>query len=422
MRCAALVAAVAAVALSPAAGRSADDAELGDQLHLEQVVAYAREHNPEIQAARQRWRAAEARPSQAGSLPEPMVDLAYHNESFDGFTQGESQFSWIAVGASQEVPFPGKLGLKRDVAARAADQSEADYHRVENDVLGRAKAAYADYAHVFELIDIVRRNTDLLEKLARTAESRYAVGEGIQQDVVRAQLERSLLVDRETVLEQRRQSQAANLNALLGRPVSAPLGMAQHLEEKHLRRTLDEVIAAAQAHAPMLAAAVQRVAGSEAGVALAQREYFPDFVVRAAYYNKADLLPEWEVGVGIKVPLYFATKQRFGVDEASATLAEARAMREDTSRTVEARVKDLYAQASASERLIALYHTTVVPQARLALESALSAYQVGKADFLTLLNSYTVQLEYEMRYHEELANFQKAVAELDALVGEALEG
>jgi outer membrane protein TolC len=155
---------------------------------------------------------------------------------------------------------------------------------------------------------------------------------------------------------------------------------------------------------------------------LARREYLPDFVVRADYMHKASLLPEWEVGLGIKVPLYFATKQRAGVDEAAATLAEARAARDSTALAIQARIRDLYARAQAAEHLIALYHTTVIPQAHLALESATSAYTVNKVDFLTLLNSFTVMLEYEMRYHEELSNFQKAVAELEAVVGEPLEG
>ena len=106
----------------------------------------------------------------------------------------------------------------------------------------------------------------------------------------------------------------------------------------------------------------------------------------------------------------------------TATLAEARSARDNTAVSVQARVRDLYARAQAAERLIALYHTTVIPQAHLALESAASAYSVNKVYFLTLLNSFTVTLEYEMRYHEELSNFQKAVAALEAVIGETVEG
>jgi len=395
---------------------------LGDPLKLDVAIAYARAHNPEIRAAEARWRAAQARPSQAGALPDPMVDVGYHDEGFERLRLGDTDFAYIRVGASQEVPFPGKLGLKQEIATRAAEQMGEDTRRVELEVLSRVRMAYADYAHLDELIDLLQRNKALLEEFARTAEAKYAVGQGIQQDVLKAHVELSLLVDRETVLAQRRQSQAAMLNALLNRPASAPLGVAEHPVERTLTRSLDDLTSAAAAHAPELKTAERRVAGGESSVVLAHRDYLPDFVVRAEYMHKSALLPEWEVGVGIKLPLYFATKQRAAVDEAAAALAEARSLRDLAEVDIQSRVRDLYVRAKASERLIALYHTAVIPQAGLALESATTAYQVGKIDFLTLVNSFTVMLEYEMRYHEELANFQKAVAELEAVVGEPLEG
>lgn len=400
----------------------ADGAELGDPLTLDAVIACARQQNPEIRAATARWQAAQARPAQAGALPDPMVDLAYHNESFDRFTLGSTDFAWVRIGASQEVPFPGKLGLKRDIASTEAEQAREASRRTELAVISRVKMAYAEYAHLQELLDLLKRNRDLLQKFARTTEAKYSVGDGIQQDVLRAHVELSLLVDRETTLEQRRQSQTAELNALLNRPASAALGAAHHLEEKHLTRSLDELTAEGLKHAPDVSAAKSRVSGGESMVRLARLEYLPDFVVRADYINKASFLPEWEVGVGVKLPLYFATKQRAGVEEAAATLAEARAAQQSAAVNVQARVRDLYARAQAAERLIALYHRTIIPQAHLALESASTAYAVNKVDFLTLLNSFTVMLEYEMRYHEELSNFQKAVAELEAVVGEPVEG
>jgi len=409
-------------AVRPVCSWAADSDALGDPLALAAAVAYARQHNAEIRAAAARWQAATARPAQQGALPDPMVDVGYHDEGFDRLRLGDTDFAFLRIGASQEIPFPGKLGLKRAIATHDAEEAREDYRRVELDVISRLKMTYAEYAHLDEELDLLRRNRALLETMARTAEARYAVGQGIQQDVLQAQVELSLLVDRETTLAQRRQSQTALLNALLNRPATAPIGAAEHPMQWSLTRSLDELTSAAQAHAPALKSAERRVAGSESGVQLARREYLPDFVVRGEYMHKSDLLPEWEVGLGIKVPLYFASKQRAGVTEAVATLAAARAARDGAAVDVAARVRDLYARAKASERLIALYQTTVIPQARLALESATSAYQVGKIDFLTLVNSFTVMLEYEMRFHEELTAFQKAAAELEAVTGEPLEG
>jgi len=289
-------------------------------------------------------------------------------------------------------------------------------------VVSRVKRAYAEYAHLQEQHHLLERSRRLLQNLARSAESKYAVGDGIQQDVIRAQLELSMIEDRATTLEQRSRSQTAELNALLNRPPTATLGAPRHLEERHLTRSLDDLLAAARAQAPDLTLAASRIAASEAGLALARRDYLPDFVLRADYMNKAALSPEWEVGIGVTLPLYFASKQRAGVQEAAAMLAEARAERDGTARVIEARIRDRFARAHAAERLIALYHTTIIPQAHLALESTTTAYTVNKVDFTTLLNSFTVMLEYEMRYHEELSNFQNATAELEAIVGEPVEG
>ena len=150
---------------------------------------------------------------------------------------------------------------------------------------------------------------------------------------------------------------------------------------------------------------------------LARRQYYPDFVLRADYFNKADLTPEWEVGAGIRVPLYFWRKQAFGVQEAAAGVGEARATKQSTSQDVLARVQSLHAQVNAAERLVDLYGGTVVPQAELSLHSASAGYQVGRVDFLTLLNSFTVLNEYQLRYSEELAAYDKAVAQLEEAAG-----
>ncbi len=138
------------------------DTDFTATVDLARLQAYALEHNPEIQAMEQRWRAAQARPSQEGSLPDPMINTAYHNEGFDRFTQGSSDFSFLRFGAEQEVPFPGKLSLKETVAAREADREGALYHATVLNVRTRLRVAYNDYFLADKSIEIVRRNKDLL--------------------------------------------------------------------------------------------------------------------------------------------------------------------------------------------------------------------------------------------------------------------
>ena len=395
----------------------AADADLGGAIDLPRLRSYTLARNPEIQAMQERWRAARARPSQEGSLADPMVNTAYHNESFDRFEQGSSDFTYLRFGVEQEIPFPGKLGLKEEVATRGADREGALYRAAVLDVITRLRVAYDDYFLAHQSLEIVRKNRSLLEKLEQAAEARYRVGEGTQQDVLRAQVELSILLGRLTSLEQTRQSAAAKLNALLNRPPGATLGAPAPIQKEPLRNTLDELEALARDGSPNLKAADFDVARADSNLALAKRQYYPDFVLRADYFNKAALVPEWEVGAGIRIPLYFWRKQAFGVEEAAAGRSEAQAARQAVAQDVLSKLKDFHAQAEAADRLVGLYGTAVVPQSELSLDSALASYQVGQVDFLTVLNNFTVLNDYRLSYYEELANFDKAVAQLDQAAG-----
>ncbi len=403
--------------LCPGARAETAATDFAGSVYLPRLRAYTLANNPEIQAAAERWRAAQARPSQKGSLPDPMVNTSYHNESFDRLALGETEFAMLRFGAEQEVPFPGKLTLREEGARAEALREGALYRGTLLSVLTRLRISYDDYFLVHRSIETVRKNKEILEKLEKTAEARYQVGEGLQQDVLKAQVEISLLLNRLLSLEQKRQGLAAMLNAILNRPPFASLGDPAPVEKVEFPHTLEKLESVAREQSPSLLAAAASVARAKSGLDLARREYYPDFVLRADYFNKAALMPEWEVGVGVRVPLYFWRKQAFGVEEAAATLNETQADRQATSQEILAKLKDLYTQATTADRLVALYKTAVLPQAELSLKSAIAGYQVGKIDFLTLLNNVTVVLENEIRYYEELTSFDKAIAGLEEVAG-----
>lgn len=416
IRAIAVVVVLSVRAALPVAGAE-DRPGFDGPVNLSDLRSYTLENNPDIRSAEQRWRAAQARPSQEGSLPDPMVNTAYHNESFDRFTQGSSDFSWLRFGIEQEIPFPGKLSLKEEVATHVADREGAMYRATTLNVLTRLRVAYSDYFVAFKSLEIIGKNKELLEKLTHAAEARYRVGNGLQQDVLRAQVELSTLLGRLTSLEQARQARAAELNAVLNRPPFDALGSPAPIEKSSLTYSLDDLERLARERSPYLEAARYEVDRAESSLDLAERQYYPDFVVRADYYNKAALVPEWEIGAGIRVPLYFWRKQTFGVDEAAAGVGEARAGRQSAVQDVLAKIKEFHAQATSADRLVGLYGSAVVPQADRSLTSALAGYQVGDVDFLTVLNSFTVLNEYQLRYYEERANFEKALARLEEAAG-----
>jgi outer membrane protein TolC len=152
-------------------------------------------------------------------------------------------------------------------------------------------------------------------------------------------------------------------------------------------------------------------------VELARKEYYPDFSLGFTYFDR-DQNPEmYGLMFKAKVPLYFWRKQRPELESAKANLVGSQKMRDNTLSTVHFQLKEAYIMATTSERLVKLYSTVVVPQATLSLHSAIASYQVGKADFLTLIDSALALLDYELKSHESMTDFQKALAQMEPLVG-----
>lgn len=376
-------------------------------LDLRGLVHQAREHNPEIQAARHRWEAARALIPQAKTLPDPMLNVGYEKVVDREWTYG----------FSQELPFPGKLQFRGEVATREAERMEQEYLAVPLRIMARLKEAFYDLALVHTAVEIVEKNKLILRDFEQTAQARYAVGRGVQQDVFRAQMELSRLLARLATLEQRQESLRADLNRLLNRPPSEPLGRPQPIQVTPWPRSLADLIARVDA-APLLQAQVKGVARGEQSIALAKREYFPDFEVNVAGVRNDTMQKHgYQLMLGVKIPLYYATRQRAAVHEAlasrKAALQDMRAVRQELL----FRLKDNFVQAQRAERLIAILRDAMIPQAHLTLESAQAGYAVGKVDFLTLLSSLLTLQDNELELHNETAEHEKALARIEEILG-----
>jgi len=402
--------------LLAAAPPSAADEALPVRLTVGWALERARERNPGVRAAQSRYLAMRERPSQAGALPDPSLGLRYHNEDW-GISFGDSDFSFFEVAAEQEVPFPGKLGLRERIALREAERERAMRDMTLLMVLSEVAATHADLAVVERSEEILRENRRVLELIVEQTAARYAVGEAAQQDVLRATQERGVLEERLTMLTRRRAGLRAALAALLDLGEAA-LPPTDGLDGVPEVAPLEELEARLAEGSPTLRAAREEVLRAGDELRLAHREYFPDFAFMGAYTNKGQLLPEWELGARVTVPLYYWQKQRAAVAEASHAERAAERARRNTELSLEARLADLHAMAAASQRLVALYADTLIPQGIVTLESARASYAVGEVDFLTTLTAWTALLEYRLRHAEESGNLRRALAEIGPLVGE----
>lgn len=393
-------------------------ASAADQLTLAELLRAARTDNPEIRAAEARYQAMRQRPIQEGTLPDPTVGVRYHNEQSNRITFGESEFSFVEFSAEQEVPFPGKLGLRARMADREAEREGAMRDATILMVLARVASSYADLAVVDRSRELLTESQRVLDMMIEQANTAYGVGTAAQQDVLRGSLEREMLAERLTMLAQKRGVAQATVNALLARPPETDVAATKWSDAASTLPRREELQARLAAAAPELRAARENVLRSTAALDLAQREYLPDLAFMAGYTNKNGLFPEWEVGMRIRVPLYFWRRQKAGVAEATFAKTAAEESQRNVRSTLEGRLGEVASMGEAAARLVRLYREKLVPQASLTLESARASYAVGKVDFLTVLTAFTALLEYRMRYAEEIGNLQRARAEIAPLIGE----
>lgn len=387
---------------------------------LDDLVHEALQKNPGIQSALSRVEALRHRVPQAKTLPDPIVSVGWAGNIAPFSVQQGDPSSYRGVSASQAIPFPGKLRLRGEIADREAEAAEWDYEAARRKLVAAVKLAYYDYFAASKALEITQKNRDLLQKLSSIAEAQYRVGKGIQQDVLRSQVEISLLHQRMTVFEQQQRVAQARLNTLLFRHPEAPLAAPASFEPAKIGHSLDELYTLAREQDSGLQREQRMIERNQYALNLAQKDYLPDFGVAYMYQQRPDLPDMHGFTFTANIPIFYRTKQREAAREATGQLASSQRSKENQQTELFFSVKEQYLLAKSSEQLMKLYSQAIVPQSSLALESSMASYQVGKVDFLTLLMNFTVVLDYETSYYRELANYQIALARLEPLVGAEL--
>jgi outer membrane protein, heavy metal efflux system len=387
---------------------------------LAALVQEALQKNPAVQSAFRQVQALRHRVPQARTLPDPTVGVGWAGNITPFSVQTGDPSSYRGITAMQMVPYPGKLGLQGKIADREAEAAYWDYESVRRRVVADLKTAYYDYSFYTKAIETTKRDKDLLVKLSQISEARYRVGKGVQQDVLKSQVEISLVEQRLTMLEQQLRTAQAKINTLLFRDPEAALPPPATLEPVKLEYSLDQLYQMALAQDTGIQREQRMVERNQYAASLAKKSYYPDFAVGYMYQQRPAMPDMNGFTVTVNVPVFYKTKQREAVRESTEQLISAEKSKDNRKTELFFAVKEQYLMAKSSERLFQLYSQGVVPQSSLALESSMSAYQVGNVDFLTILSNFTTVLDYEVNYYRELANYNMAVARLEPLVGTEL--
>jgi cobalt-zinc-cadmium efflux system outer membrane protein len=385
---------------------------------LKDLEQEALRNNPEIRMVDKKAESADEKRSLAAAMPDPMIGYMIQNVGAPvAWSVGKEDMSMQGIVFSQEVPFPGKLSTMGHAAGKMAEREHENAREMQLRVLAELRNAYYEYYLAYRSSEILTRTKGLMQNVQQIAETRYGTGQGTQQDVLRAQLEVLMLLDKMAEEERKTETQAATINRLVGRDPLVPLGRPAESPPTSLAKSVEDLAAMAQAHSPLLQGKHLMVEQSEFEVTSRKKEFLPDLVLSGGWFTRGDKADVWQASVMFKVPLYFWNKST-GVQAANADLQSSRYDYNTAQLSILAKVRELYSTAKTSEHHLHLYETGIIPQATQALQSTTSNYRVGKTDFLTLLDSQGLLLKYQLMEQEELANLHKTLSMIGELTGE----
>lgn len=396
--------------------------ETGD-VALQSLIEEAVKNNPGIQAAYNNWQAAKYKIRQAGSLPDPMARYSYFGENIETKV-GPQEHKY---GASQRVPFPGKLSLKAKSQNRQAQILKEKYEATKREVIKNVKFCFYDIFWVDKAIQIAEEEKAILESLEKVAQRRYESNLTPQQDVIKAQVELSKLIDKIYILKQNRKSLVAKLNSILNRPRGEELERIGGVRLTEFKYSLDELHKIAQSSRQELLAANLYIERAEYEKSLAQFDYLPDFTFGFDYIQVGKghtTMPNdgddaWMGTVAINVPVWF-DKLGAQLKEKKAALEASKNNYQNVENSVTYEVEDLYYKITTYKDIISLYKTALIPQTEQSFEAARTGYEAAEVDFLNWLDAERVLLQTRLAYYKAIVDYQKSIAYLERVVGKDL--
>src|SRR5579863_3271814 len=376
--------------------------------------------NPQILAARHAWKAATLVPSQASTLPDPEFTVQQFSvgspRPFAGFSN--SDFAYVGLGVSQDLPYPGKLRLRGEIAGRDAAVAQEGYENVRRSVIEQLKEAYFQLAYEHELLRVLHRDQGLLDQVEKTAEVHYAAGQGNQQDVLKAQLQQTRLLSEIEMHHQDHGRLQAQLKQLANRPVDAPDIVPETMTETALAYSFDDLVGRVRAQNPIVRSDEEMVRRQGLQVELARKDLYPDFNLQYMWQHTASQFRDYyQLSFNVRVPIHRGRKQRAELAQTAEELNQSRRQYEADVQQVSFEIRDQYLAVETSARLLKVYREGLIPQGTAAFRAGVAAYEQNRSDFESLFTSFMDVLTLDGEYWRTLAQHETAIARLEQLTG-----
>jgi cobalt-zinc-cadmium efflux system outer membrane protein len=405
--------------------RAQTNADLPQDLRA--LIEESLKANSEVKQMRSLHQAAKETVRPAGALDDPEVSFGMLNLPVDTWRLNQDPMTQKMLELSQKFPFPGKRRLRSEVAASQAQADGLTYQDKVNEIRAKVIVGYWGLALAYTGFDITQRNKQFWEQVVQVAETRYGVGQGMQADVLQAQVELGSYLDRLFQWTQKQESIRGDLNALRAQPPQTPIPQPQLLKPRPFNLKLDQILALAEAR-PQLQALKAMVAKQEKAVDLARKDYFPDATVKLGYAFRETLGPPVNLkqadmfngAVMFNVPIWQGSKIEPRIREELAKQNAAKDAYQSTWNQLAAAIKDRHAKLQRLDQQVTLYNQGIIPQARQAAAASLASYAVGTLDFSRLYQNQIAAFNAELALQEYLKDFEENWAELEWLVGAEL--
>jgi outer membrane protein TolC len=376
---------------------------------LAQLIDESLARRPELKQADALARAERERIPQAGALQDPVLSLGIQNDGFGGIQIGKMETSFWQVMVTQPLPWPGKLGLRTEVATAGARLADAAVLRARLSAEAEVRRGYLDLLLARDRLALLARLEALWAKAEGLARARYETGEGAQSDVLRARLERNRLKQRRWSLEAEERTRLQALNRLRGHDLDDPIPTTSSVRDLGLPALPDQAEARADAErrSPELLTARLQADRATSQVALAQRDRFPDLAVTAAIMPRGGLEPMWQAGVSLSLPIFSGRKQARAVAESEARAAMSGSQVQTVEQILHQRVQERLALLASLVETGRIYERGLLIQSQATADSTLSQYRVGRVTFASVLEAIGGVVNDEDGYLATVAGAQR---------------
>ena len=385
------------------------------ELALPELVREVEQRNPSLQASLAAWAAAAERYPQVVALEDPVFQSMFAPGTFS--SSSSTQASYL-VGIAQKIPWAGKRALRGQIAQAEATAASHDSQDVRLRLAETTRLAFFEYYLVRRDLELNTANRKAVREYRETANAKYVATQVTEQDVLQADVELATLESRRIELEQNDKVAVARINTLLHRQPQLSLPPPPHrLEVSDSLPDVEALRQAAVLQRPDLTAQAARIRAEQAAVALACKEFYPDFEFMGRYDQFwTDVVQRPQVGMYVNIPLNQSRRQA-AVREAIFRVSKMQAEYDSQVDGVRNDVQAGFARLDGSRKTVRLYAETTLSAAEANVASANAGYEAGRVDFLRLVEAQRQLIGLQEKYQEAVAEYHRRHAELERVVG-----